>query len=136
MLILDLDHFKQINDQHGHNIGDEVLASVGKLLMAACREGDFVARIGGEEFTIILPHCTADDSLIKAEKIRTSIEQLKPAGITVTASIGLASLEDKHSADFDNLYKDADHAVYQSKENGRNQTTLYHSEDEARADAV
>jgi len=136
MLILDLDHFKQINDQHGHTTGDVVLASVGKLLMTACREGDFVARIGGEEFTIILPHCTAEDSLIKAEKIRTSIEQLKPTGITVTASIGLASLEDRHSANFDNLYKDADHAVYQSKENGRNQTTFYQNEGGARADAI
>lgn len=135
MMILDLDHFKQINDQHGHTVGDKVLARVGELLMKACREGDFVARIGGEEFTLILPHCSAEDSLNKAEKIRASIEALKPANITVTASIGIASLTEKHVSNFDSLYKDADQAVYASKENGRNQTTFYHDENESKADA-
>ena len=77
-----------------------------------------------------------EDSIAKAEKIRLDIEQLKPAGITVTASIGLASLTEKHASNFDNLYKDADYAVYQSKENGRNQTTLFHDDNGATADAV
>jgi diguanylate cyclase len=136
MMILDLDHFKQINDQRGHTSGDEVLASVGKLLMTACREGDFVARIGGEEFTIILPHCTSENAMAKAEKIRASIEQLKPSGITITTSIGIASLTEKHGSDFDSLYKDADQAVYLSKENGRNQTTFHQDENETNAHAV
>lgn len=134
MMILDLDHFKQVNDVHGHTTGDTVLASVGELLMNECREGDFVARIGGEEFTIILPHCTAEDSLVKAEKIRSSIEQLQPANITITTSIGIASLTEKHNADFDSLYKDADQAVYESKESGRNQVTFYQDKDEASAE--
>lgn len=136
LMILDLDHFKQINDKNGHDVGDKVLTAVGELLMTACREGDFVARIGGEEFTIILPHCNEDDSLTKAEKIRTSIESLKPAGLTVTASLGIASLTDQHDANFDKLYKDADEAVYLSKKNGRNQTTLFQATHSSSAGAV
>ena len=134
MMILDLDFFKKINDEHGHTAGDKVLSSIGNMLMSTCRQGDFVARIGGEEFTILLPHCCTKDALIKAEEIRENIEQLKPAGLTVTASIGLASLADRHFSDFDSLYKDADTAVYQSKENGRNQVTFY-EHDESLADA-
>ena len=134
MMILDLDFFKKINDEHGHTIGDKVLAKVGKLLMDSCRQGDFVARIGGEEFSIMLPHCNTEDAMAKAENIRSMIEKCKPSNLTVTASIGVACLADHHYADFDALYKDADQAVYLSKENGRNQVTFSQS-DEALADA-
>lgn len=130
MMILDLDFFKKINDEHGHTTGDKVLNQVGELLMKACRQGDFVARIGGEEFTVLLPHCNPQDAMVKAEEIRSAIEKLKPAGLVVTASIGLASLEDRHLSDFDSLYKDADQAVYVSKENGRNQVNIF-KEDES-----
>lgn len=134
MMILDLDFFKKINDEHGHTTGDKVLHQIGAMLMKNCRQGDFVARIGGEEFTVLLPHCSTEDALLKAEEIRLNIELLKPAGLTVTASIGLASLADRHYSDFDSLYKDADHAVYQSKEKGRNQVTFF-KPDESLADA-
>ncbi|MBE9567818.1 MAG: diguanylate cyclase [Proteobacteria bacterium] len=123
VLILDLDNFKQINDEFGHTTGDMVLADVGKLLMGTCRQGDIVARIGGEEFLIMLPHCAISNAMIKAENIRSMIELAKPSGLNVTASIGVASLNDKHGDDFDRLYKSADNAVYLSKENGRNQVT-------------
>jgi two-component system cell cycle response regulator len=129
MMILDLDFFKKINDEHGHTAGDKVLSNIGELLMASCRQGDFVARIGGEEFSIILPHCSVEDAMAKAEDIRAMIEMRKPANLTVTASIGVACLSDKHYADFDALYKDADQAVYLSKENGRNQVTLLEDND-------
>lgn len=123
-MILDLDHFKTINDTHGHTTGDLVLAAIGEQLMMLCRQGDFVARIGGEEFLILLPHCDAVNAKVKAELIRETIESSKPAGLTITASIGVAHLSDKHEANFDNLYKSADDAVYRSKENGRNQVTF------------
>lgn len=129
MMILDLDFFKKINDRHGHTMGDKVLSGVGKLLMECCRQGDFVARIGGEEFTILLPHCSPRNAMQKAEEIRMMIEQLKPANLTVTASIGVASLTDRHLSDFDSLYKDADKAVYVSKENGRNQVTFFEADE-------
>lgn len=134
MMILDLDFFKNINDEHGHTTGDKVLSSIGKLLMASCRQGDFVARIGGEEFCIILSHCSTDDAMAKAEDIRKMIEMRKPANLTVTASIGVACLSEKHYSDFDALYKDADQAVYLSKKNGRNQSTFY-KDDVTLADA-
>ncbi len=123
IMILDLDHFKHINDEYGHTTGDNVLAEIGKLLMATCRQGDVVARIGGEEFLILLPHCDIDNAMHKAENIRSMIELAKPAGLKMTASIGVASLIAQHHEDFDKLYKSADNAVYYSKANGRNQVT-------------
>ncbi len=123
IMILDLDHFKRINDEHGHTTGDTVLKVIGKRLMGTCRQGDIVSRIGGEEFLILLPHCGIEDAMHKAENIRLMIEQEKPAGLTVTASIGTSTLLKQHGEDFDKLYKAADNAVYYSKENGRNQST-------------
>jgi len=123
MMILDLDHFKQINDEFGHTTGDIVLSDIGKLLMATCRQGDIVSRIGGEEFLVLLPHCKIMDAMHKAENIRSLIELAQPAGLKVTASIGVASLNESHDDDFEKLYKSADNAVYHSKENGRNQVT-------------
>ncbi len=123
VMILDLDRFKNINDAFGHTTGDIVLSDVGKLLMASCRQGDIVSRIGGEEFLILLPHCNIYDAMHKAENIRSLIEQSKPTGLKVTASIGVASLIKQHDEDFDKLYKAADNAVYNSKKNGRNQVS-------------
>ncbi len=126
IMILDLDYFKKINDEFGHTTGDVVLAAVGKLLMSSCRQGDIVSRIGGEEFLILLPHCNIYDAMHKAENIRSMIELAKPSDLKVTASIGVASLIKQHGEDFDRLYKAADCAVYNSKENGRNQITADH----------
>ena len=123
VMILDLDFFKNINDEFGHITGDTVLTEIGTLLMATCRQGDIVSRIGGEEFLILLPHCNIYDAIHKAENIRSMIELAEPAGLKVTASIGIASLIKQHDDDFDKLYKAADNAVYHSKENGRNQVT-------------
>ncbi len=131
IMILDLDRFKNINDEFGHTTGDIVLSEVGKLLMATCRQGDIVSRIGGEEFLILLPHCNIYDAMHKAENIRSMIELAKPSGLNVTASIGVASLIKQHDEDFDKLYKAADTAVYNSKENGRNQVTADHESIEA-----
>ncbi|HEB81428.1 MAG TPA: response regulator [Gammaproteobacteria bacterium] len=124
LVILDLDKFKQVNDTFGHATGDAVLREIGKLLMATCRQGDVVARIGGEEFLILLPHCNIFDARIKAENIRSMIELAKPAGLNMTASIGIASLIPQHHEDFDKLFKAADAATYMSKENGRNRVSI------------
>ena len=124
VMILDLDFFKEINDKHGHDAGDRVLADIGRLLMKSCRQGDFVSRIGGEEFLIILPHCREDDAVNKGKHLRSMIESSNPGGLKLTASIGIACLSEEHGAEFDSLYKSADEAVYHSKNNGRNRVTL------------
>ena len=122
--IIDLDRFKQINDEFGQSNGDLVLSEVGKLLMANCRQGDIVARTSGKEFLILIPHCNLRDAAHKAEDIRSMIELCQPEGIQVTASIGVAGLIDKHNEQFDQLYQAADNAVTLSKKNGRNQVTI------------
>lgn len=121
MLVIDLDHFKQVNDKHGHATGDIVLSEVGRLLRTMCRKEDFAARFGGEEFVMLLSHCNTDSAIEKANTIRQKIESLMPAGLKVTASIGVASTEQGHNMNFESLFECADKAVYLAKDNGRNQ---------------
>lgn len=122
---LDLDHFKQINDVYGHGQGDEVLAAVGALLLAVVRESDFVARVGGEEFMILLPDTGRDGSLIICERIRAGIAGLEfPAmGQDVTASLGVAVLPDDE-VDAPSLVRAADRMLYTAKTNGRNRVEI------------
>ncbi len=124
LLMIDLDHFKQINDQHGHATGDQVLYGVGTLLLQSFRDSDLVARFGGEEVVVLMDHCSAKEACSKAEELRQSLEQLKPAGLRVTASIGVSSLEAGQTAAFEALFTAADEAVYRAKDKGRNQVAL------------
>lgn len=121
LMVIDLDHFKAINDGHGHSTGDEVLAETGKMLRSAHRDGDLVARFGGEEFVALLSHCDRDSAILKAERTRAQLEALKPAGLTVTGSIGITTLDPENPSDFESLFNAADQGVYKAKENGRNQ---------------
>lgn len=123
LLVIDLDHFKLVNDNHGHDKGDLVLAKVSELLKQSVREEDVVARFGGEEFVVLLHHCELEGARIKAESIREKIEALKPGELLITASIGVAEYERQKNSSFTELFKVADKAVYSSKENGRNQVT-------------
>ena len=121
LLVIDLDHFKNINDSYGHATGDVVLSEIGRLLNQACRKEDFAARFGGEEFVMLLSHCNANHALEKAELIRQQVEALMPAEIKITASIGVASTGQDHNMKFNTLFEEADKAVYQAKHSGRNQ---------------
>ena len=121
LLVIDLDHFKSINDTHGHAIGDLVLTAVGKLLLNSFREGDLVARFGGEEFVVLLNHCDAEFAQRKANQVREEMESLRPNNLTVTPSIGVTSMEPGESGDFETMFARADQCVYSAKENGRNQ---------------
>lgn len=124
VLMIDLDFFKQINDQHGHQTGDAVLEAVANILNEQSRKEDIAARLGGEEFVMILDHCNLANALEKAEQLRSCIEQWKPKGITITASFGVAVLR-SGMGDFDLLLKQADTALYQAKQQGRNQVVVY-----------
>jgi len=119
LLMLDIDHFKRINDQHGHPTGDVVLVAMADLLKKQCRSEDIIARFGGEEFVILLDQTDIQSAQNKAEKLRHLLEQLKPEQINISASFGIAQFSENES--IDDLIKRSDTALYQAKENGRNQ---------------
>jgi diguanylate cyclase (GGDEF)-like protein len=124
LLVIDLDHFKNINDSHGHLAGDNVLARTGEMLRQACREGDLAARVGGEEFVLLLNHCAADDAHRRAAEICLAIEALRPEGVKVTASIGVSARLPGQTVKFEELFKIADHAMYEAKKQGRNRVAF------------
>ncbi|BAZ95416.1 uncharacterized protein FOKN1_3059 [Thiohalobacter thiocyanaticus] len=119
-LLLDIDHFKRLNDSHGHLTGDQVLEEVGALLNASVREGTLVARFGGEEFAVLLPRCRLEEAQARAEELRAGIEALRPASHIITVSVGVASTETCPDADLTALLDLADRALYTAKETGRN----------------
>jgi diguanylate cyclase (GGDEF)-like protein len=121
LLMLDIDHFKRLNDVHGHQLGDQVLRLVGTTLKHVCRDFDTPARYGGEEFGILLPSTGKEQAMEAAERIRTSISEM-PSGLDVTVSVGVATFP-FDGADPDTLVGSADKALYASKRNGRNRVT-------------
>jgi diguanylate cyclase (GGDEF)-like protein len=124
-MMLDLDHFKQINDSYGHGTGDDVLAALGTTVQAILRTSDFVGRYGGEEFVILLPDTGRAEAEIVAEKIRAAVATITVSDVTrpITASIGVAVLPDD-AADSITLLRNADRALYAAKSNGRNRVEL------------
>jgi diguanylate cyclase (GGDEF)-like protein len=124
VLMLDIDFFKSINDEYGHSAGDTVLKSVAKLLKKEYRNEDIAARFGGEEFVVLLSHCTQEKAVIKANQLREKIEAMKPIGLKVTVSIGVSELS-KDETSFTELLDRADQALYQAKESGRNKVIVY-----------
>lgn len=119
MLMLDLDYFKMVNDTWGHQVGDEILTLVAKVIGSNVRISDTIFRFGGEEFIILLPQTIEDDAIKAAEKIRVAIEREKhPVAGFHTASIGVAQRMRKEP--FRHWYRRVDEALYQAKENGRN----------------
>lgn len=119
-LMTDVDHFKRVNDVYGHGAGDEVLARLGELLRSNTRPTDIVARFGGEEFVVLMPHASLVQALSRAEQIRVALsaETIAPLPTPVTASFGVAEL--KIEEDGESLLRRADRALYQAKEGGRN----------------
>jgi two-component system cell cycle response regulator len=123
-MLLDIDHFKQINDTLGHITGDHVLAELGAKLNQSFPH-DMVVRFGGEEFSVLLKNRTQDQALQEAETLRREIAVLKPADVNLTISVGLACMKDHPNSNLSQILALADKALYQSKENGRNQVS-YH----------
>jgi diguanylate cyclase (GGDEF)-like protein/PAS domain S-box-containing protein len=122
--VLDLDHFKLVNDTHGHQTGDDVLAEVARRLARAVRGGELMARIGGEEFAWLMPEATLEGACAAAERVRATIQDTPfDAAGTLTVSIGVCSNEQAGTAD--TLVGRADEALYWSKAGGRNMTSAY-----------
>jgi len=127
LISIDIDHFKSINDNYGHPAGDKVLVAVSKQLQDSLRQTDILARIGGEEFSILLPETSAEDAMVFAERIRAEQEKLRITGewqgeITLSVSIGISGFQVDDEA-FDVLFSRADKALYQAKKSGRNKVS-------------
>lgn len=124
VIMIDLDHFKQINDNHGHGQGDTVLRETARRLCDGVRPYDSVGRYGGEEFIIVVPHCSLEESITVAERLRRSIcaKPMKIASglLPVSASLGVSVAEPGEAIALELLVETADRALYRAKELGRN----------------
>ncbi|HEU4480836.1 MAG TPA: sensor domain-containing diguanylate cyclase [Actinomycetota bacterium] len=118
LVMVDIDHFKALNDEHGHRVGDQVLKQVARALQDTCRSFDTAARYGGEEFAIVLPNCVSSDAVEIAERLRVFITRLDVV-VPITVSVGVASYP-MNSSDAEGLVKAADAALYEAKRGGRN----------------
>jgi diguanylate cyclase (GGDEF)-like protein len=125
LIILDLDYFKQYNDHYGHLMGDECLKQVARVLQDRSRRADLVARIGGEEFSVLLSDTDIEGAMLVAETARFHVEGLRleharsPVGV-VTASFGVAAATDLRTQTARDLMQAADKALYEAKASGRN----------------
>ncbi len=129
LIIMDIDHFKRINDTHGHLQGDVVLQKVALNLQKELRSYDIAARYGGEEFVAVLPDATPNEALFVAERIRQSIQGIKFSGaltsLSITVSLGVATFPTRNCATVDEFLKQADDALYQAKADGRNRVEFF-----------
>jgi diguanylate cyclase (GGDEF)-like protein len=127
LVMVDIDHFKSVNDDFGHHVGDVVLRHVADRLKKQCRSSDLVARFGGEEFAIILPHTTWEEAKQFAERCRCAIEaapvEIDGQQIDITASLGLSDSE--HAESVEQMIRQADDALYDAKDSGRNGVSAF-----------
>ena len=129
LLMIDIDHFKRINDNYGHTTGDKGLIALSNLFADTLRDIDIMARYGGEEFVILLPETSKSAALTVAERLRRDVEQMiietDPAAFSFTISIGISSFIPVDAASIDTLLDEADKALYASKQMGRNRVTVW-----------
>jgi diguanylate cyclase (GGDEF)-like protein len=118
VLLCDLDHFKRVNDRLGHAAGDSVLREIAETMRASLRAGDSIYRVGGEEILVVLPGATRENAVDVAERLRLAVRDLRPVGVTMTVSIGVA-VSRPGGFDSDDLVSRADEALYTAKARGR-----------------
>jgi diguanylate cyclase (GGDEF)-like protein len=132
LILLDADLFKNVNDAYGHLGGDAVLAALGQALRSGTRRTDVAARIGGEEFAVLLPRCDHNQARAVAEKLRAAVDNgvVRHQGrdIRLTISLGVASQEAGEAMDRDDIVNRADQALYRAKRQGRNRVCLFDPE--------
>ncbi len=129
VIMIDIDHFKKVNDKHGHQAGDRALRSVAECIKAMVRRSDSCARWGGEEFLVLCPDCDGPNAMAIAEKVRSSIEGLKlehgAGSIELSISAGVSAKPKAAERPWDDLVREADEAMYRAKKLGRNRVALY-----------
>jgi diguanylate cyclase (GGDEF)-like protein len=127
-MMLDIDHFKSVNDTYGHQVGDRILKSIAAIIKSILREGDILVRYGGEEFLAILPAAASEDLRLIGERIRRSVEEsAHPDGdqvVRVTISVGGAAFPNQNVEKEGALLELADASLYQAKETGRNRVIV------------
>ena len=133
-IMIDIDHFKKVNDTYGHAVGDYVLSQVAKMITGTIREYDIASRYGGEEFCILLPHTKMDEAAIVAERLRKTVEstvldiqsvcEFECDNFNVTISMGVNEYEQDYTTN-EQIYKNADKALYRAKKSGRNRVVTY-----------
>jgi diguanylate cyclase (GGDEF)-like protein len=131
VVVLDLDHFKRVNDRYGHPVGDDVLVNAARAIASVTRHGETAARVGGEEFALLLPDDTGRGAAEVAERVRRAIEESetplpdqKSERVRITASAGVASTAELAGASVQELFRAADEALYRAKREGRNRTVV------------
>lgn len=128
LMFIDVDHFKQVNDRHGHPVGDTVLRNLAALIASGLRESDMAARYGGEEICVLVPHTSLSNAASLAERLRSAVEETPMAAtesgdLHITVSIGVATL-DAETVDTRTFLQHADKALYMAKQKGRNQIVV------------
>ncbi|MCP4341093.1 MAG: diguanylate cyclase [Desulfobulbaceae bacterium] len=123
-IMVDADHFKSVNDVHGHAVGDQVLQTIAEVMKKVARKTDSVCRYGGEEFCILMPQTDIEGTCAAAEKLRLEIEASKPANLEITVSIGVSAHE-LGATTPQMLLEQADHALYAAKDSGRNKVVRF-----------
>ncbi len=123
-VMVDIDHFKSINDNHGHSVGDQVLQRVGQILNKTARESDIVCRYGGEEFAVLLPYTNIEEAAEAAERFRVGLESAKFTNLSITGSLGVSAIS-LGAMDPQGLLDQADKCLYVAKRNGRNQVVRF-----------
>jgi len=130
LLILDIDHFKTINDTYGHDVGDKVLKNLVVESLIVLREADIFARWGGEEFIILLPESNVHEASTVAERLRSKLSKIEISSkdgtlITYTVSIGMRVVnQDETDVNMNDIIREADGSLYMAKENGRNRVVM------------
>jgi diguanylate cyclase (GGDEF)-like protein len=128
LLMIDLDHFKQVNDTYGHPAGDRLIEEIATVLRRRTRESDVLARLGGDEFAVVLPHCSRSEALVVGEAIAAAIRDHQPGHESVpavTASIGVATFGDDPRLSFASIVSEADAAMYMAKDSGRDGVRIF-----------
>jgi diguanylate cyclase len=128
LLVIDVDHFKAINDSFGHDSGDEALKIIAQTIREVVREADFVGRLGGEEFSVFLPGMGLALTEIVAERIRAAVNAVEfaPTGQRHTLSVSVGGAAFERQVSFSELYRQADQRLYAAKRNGRNRVEIHH----------